>query len=408
VTTAGPSGSPGRLVPLEALRGGAAIIVVLHHFVLAFLPRYIGLTPGVDPAVDLIGSPLFVFLNGTGMVVIFFVLSGYVLAQRGLRANPVRSLLDAAIKRWFRLTPMILASVLLSWALFHWHLYAFEAAARDSHSDWLLHFSYSELTQADTPSLAFAVSQGLWGCLVRGESSLDSSLWTMNVEFVGSFIVFALALLLQPGWRRGLPVLLVGAGCWLLLRRPWLFPFIAGFGACLLPVRTWRLSAWTTGALTLLGLYLAGFAIPTFGATPGRPAGAYAWMGGIGSRFATDPRGAQIALVCGAGALVLLLVCVSDNCLSRRLTGRVARAIGAASFPLYAVHVLIIDSAASAVYARLGGSRVGLAGAAVALVVTLVPLVWVLARFDRWWLAVLRRFGWDRSHRPHRGIMPVP
>ena len=71
---------------LRHLRGCAAVLVVLCHFTLAFMPQYIGLTPDVDVTRDLIGSPVFVFLNGTAMVVIFFVLSGYVLAQKGLRA----------------------------------------------------------------------------------------------------------------------------------------------------------------------------------------------------------------------------------------------------------------------------------------------------------------------------------
>src|SRR4051794_27094902 len=125
MATGETSASVGKLVSLEALRGCAAIIVVLCHFTLAFMPQYIGLTPDVDVTRDLIGSPVFVFLNGTAMVVIFFALSGYVLAQKGLRTDASAELLHAAIKRWFRLTPLIMASTLISYTLFRSDLYAF-------------------------------------------------------------------------------------------------------------------------------------------------------------------------------------------------------------------------------------------------------------------------------------------
>jgi peptidoglycan/LPS O-acetylase OafA/YrhL len=383
------SATIGKLVPLEALRGCAAVLVVLSHFTLAFMPQYIGLTPDVDLERDMIGSPVFVFLNGTAMVVIFFVLSGYVLAQRGLRAAAPRALLDAAIKRWFRLTPLILVSTLISYGLFRTGCYAFEDAARFSHSDWLVHFSYGGFAQHDRPSLPFALWQGLWGVLLAGDSSLDSSLWTMQIEFIGSFIVFGLALLLRPKYRRLLAVILVGLSPVLIVWRPWYFPFILGLAACLAPLRGRELPAWLAIGLTIVALYLAGFLV-RYGA-PG-PNGAYAWISRITPAGLPDPRLSQIVVVCGAGALLLLIVFATENAVSRSFSPRVARILGAASFPLYVAHVLIIDSFSSRAYAALGGTWRGLIAAAAALIAALVPLVWVLSIFDQWWLGVLRRW----------------
>lgn len=396
------SPAPGKLVPLEALRGCAAVIVVLHHFVLAFLPAYIGLTPDVDPARDLIGSPLYVFLNGTGMVVIFFVLSGYVLAQKGLRRDAPAALLDAAVKRWFRLTPLILASVMISYALFHWGCYAFEDAARLSGSDWLRHFSYGGLSQHDRPSLRRALGQGLWGTLIKGDASLDSSLWTMNIEFVGSFMVFALALLLRPPHRLVLPAVLCVLAPFLIVKRPWLLPFAAGVAACLLPLRGRRLPTWAALALTAAGLFLAGFAVP-YGANA--PGGAYAWVGRIIPAGLPEPRASQLVVVCTAGALLLLIVFATENVVSRCFPDRIARSLGSASFPLYAIHVLIIDSVASQAYAGLGGSWRGLGAAALVLVGTALPAVWALSASDQWWLGVLRRWrivAPERNRHPDR------
>jgi peptidoglycan/LPS O-acetylase OafA/YrhL len=379
----------GKLVPLEALRGCAAIIVVLHHFVLAFLPRYIGLTPSVDPARDLIGSPLYVLLNGTAMVILFFVLSGYVLAQKGLRDGASRALLDAAIKRWFRLTPLILVSVLISWALFHTGLYLFDDAAAFSGSEWLSRFSYGNLGQGDRPALLFAVREGLWGVLFNGDYALNSSLWTMRFEFIGSFVVFGLALFLRTPYRAVVPIMLVVAGVVLIRFSPWLFPFVLGVAACLLPLRHRELPPWATGLLAVAGLYLAGFAIPS---ATNQPAGAYAWVNDLPmfGRPATTP--VRMVVVCGAGAWLLLILFATDNAVSRRFSGRWAKAVGAASFPLYVLHVLIIDSFSSWAYAALGGGWIGLVVAALVLVVTLVPLVWLLSMVDRWWVGTLRRW----------------
>lgn len=408
--TRAPAADPrtpgGRLVSLEALRGCAAVIVVLHHFVLAFLPRYIGLTPDVDTKRDLIGSPFFVFLNGTGMVVVFFVLSGYVLAQKGLRDNAPALLLDAAIKRWFRLTPLILAAALLSYGLFRCGCYRFEDAAALSGSDWLRHFSYGMHSQHDHPALLLALRQGLWGTLLRGDASLDSSLWTMNIEFVGSFVVFGLALLLRPPCRRVLPFVLLGLAPLLIVRWPWMFPFVLGVGACLLPLRGRRLPAWVAIPLTVGGLYLAGCAVE-YGA-PG-PGGAYAWVRRITPSGLINPAVSQIVVVCAAGALLLMIVFATENAVSRWFSGRVARALGAASFPLYVVHVLIINSFSARAYAAAGGSWRGLLAAALTLIAIVAPMVWVLSVFDKGWLRLLRRWpaaplpvrapGWRSAHR---------
>jgi hypothetical protein len=52
-------------IPLEAVRGIAAIVVVLNHSILAFLPKYYGLgaIPMGGPQ-SLQGSLAYVFING--------------------------------------------------------------------------------------------------------------------------------------------------------------------------------------------------------------------------------------------------------------------------------------------------------------------------------------------------------
>ena len=104
ILKAGGAEAAGKIIPLEALRGAAALVVVVHHFVLGFLPFYHGILPGTLSDLALAGSSAFVMINGTGAVIVFFVLSGYVLSLKGRRPDAVSAILDTALKRWLRLT----------------------------------------------------------------------------------------------------------------------------------------------------------------------------------------------------------------------------------------------------------------------------------------------------------------
>lgn len=83
--------SHGRLPALDGLRGLAAIVVMLSHVVLAGVPaiRFAdalgGDPPGVARWFD--RTPLAVFWAGPELVIVFFVLSGFVLT-RALAARP--------------------------------------------------------------------------------------------------------------------------------------------------------------------------------------------------------------------------------------------------------------------------------------------------------------------------------
>jgi peptidoglycan/LPS O-acetylase OafA/YrhL len=71
-----------KIYALEAVRGLASILVFFHHFILGFLPQYHGVLAGTNGSQALIGSVFFAFINGTAAVVLFFVLSGFVLSYK--------------------------------------------------------------------------------------------------------------------------------------------------------------------------------------------------------------------------------------------------------------------------------------------------------------------------------------
>jgi peptidoglycan/LPS O-acetylase OafA/YrhL len=111
-----------RLPELDALRGLAALIVLVHHAVQLF--------PRIDhPSIPGVGllrytlihlTPLRIFEFGRPAVLFFFVLSGYVLTRALLKAGSP-GLLAFAAQRTVRLGLPVVVSVLLSvglWALF--------------------------------------------------------------------------------------------------------------------------------------------------------------------------------------------------------------------------------------------------------------------------------------------------
>ncbi|MGA7805251.1 acyltransferase family protein, partial [Bradyrhizobium sp.] len=103
---------------LEALRGVAALIVVIFHAVGGRSPTPALLNnPSVDGVANLILTSLF---PGTGAVALFFVLSGFVL---GANVQPSGALspkfyVAFAIRRLFRLMPSLWLSLALAMALF--------------------------------------------------------------------------------------------------------------------------------------------------------------------------------------------------------------------------------------------------------------------------------------------------
>jgi hypothetical protein len=124
---------PRKLYPtsyLDGLRGVAALIVVIHHYAYEFT--------SISPEGWHTGEPGthdYIFLmpivraihSGRFMVVIFFVISGYVLSYRGLQlaregktTQLFESLSSSVFRRWIRLHLPVIASTLVGFFLARW------------------------------------------------------------------------------------------------------------------------------------------------------------------------------------------------------------------------------------------------------------------------------------------------
>lgn len=275
-----------RFIPgLESLRGLAALFVCLFHTGRIKLDG-----TNIIP----VHSWLNVFFNGHGAVVLFFVLSGFVLrlslASQWRQPEPSVAA-GYLVARFFRLFPVIVATVLL------------RAAVR-----WI----------CDAKSISLVD-------LFRNATLLDISLngvfWTLQVEVFGSLLVLA-AFLMER--RTNIRVVIVVTAALLplsFLGHHWslflylLYPFMFGYLLAAMPPVVARGGAYA-GVLLLIAL--AGY----YGAA----AKGYIFWGWL--------------LLLASVSATMIVGVLSTRRYSRALEWRPMRALGLLSYSFYALHTI--------------------------------------------------------------------
>jgi peptidoglycan/LPS O-acetylase OafA/YrhL len=362
-----------RDVSLDAMRGIAALAVFGWHSMLAFYPLssgYLGATPIAESARS---QFWFVAVHGAGAVAFFFVLSGFVLTRLSLTTGRTDVLVRGLIKRWPRLAGPALIAVLGSWLLFAVGGYFYAPAAALTGSSWFARFGGALSGASFQPSFVGAFLQGAVLTFLRGDSTYDSSLWTMAYEFYGSLMVYALAFLLatRPAFRTRL-IVVAGAGVACGAANPALIPFVAGFAlAAFLPRQGLKVSA-------PIGAVAATVALLGCGYTQGA-------LGFYAPLTAIWPTWLPIPYLYAAAATLLITAAEGWSGLRRLLSRPWGRACGELSFPFYLVHVPILCSAGAYAFLVTGSAPAAIAAT---LAVSLVAAT-ALALFSRWWLARL-------------------
>jgi peptidoglycan/LPS O-acetylase OafA/YrhL len=331
--------SAHRLRALDGLRGVAAVVVVIHHSLLAvpvFAAPYYNLRPVTGTgsfAWLMTHTPLHLVWAGTEAVYVFFVLSGLVLTLPMLREQPDPWRVYYA-RRLIRLYLPVLAAVAFG-------LLMVTVVARPDTaglSRWL----------QERPATVTPVGTLRDTTLVFGVSRLISPLWSLQWEVLFS-LALPLYVLVAVRFRRLLAVKVVGilslvtvgalAGAGFLLYLPM---FAAGVLLAVnfdrLRTRTARLRDSTWWALTIAAALLcSGY-----------------WM-----LLAVDPGKRALALtqpliLLAAAALVVIATAWSR---ARRLfESRPIQWLGAISFSLYLVHEPIVIASGFLFGPDLGGA----------------------------------------------------
>lgn len=377
--------SKQKVIPLEALRWIACFIEILYHFTLSFMPALI-YQPGVHQYAFegwLIGTPLYAFTNGFGMVMVFFILSGYVLSLKGLAPQPERKLLETALKRYARFFPLILFSLLISYLLFRFNLLYYNESGMLSGSFWLQNeFFYN----TSPPTIRDVFSGAFSGVILFGDERFNTVLWTMNVEFVGSLIVLFLAFFLSPQRKKWLLLLIPLTIIFIFLSEDYFYSpryylgFLIGFSGVLFRFDTYQFRKIPTTLLLVLSIYFIGFQHNT---------GCYAWLyTASNSNFLFNW---QIGMN-NAGGFLLLIVFSSENYISRFFRKDIFSFFGNLSFPVYLTHTLIITSLSSWVYIKVGGGSTGILMAALAFFPACLLIAVPISYVEQKWLSYLSSF----------------
>lgn len=183
---AAPPRSGGHLAALDGVRGIAALVVLVHHWFNALAMS----REARRPLFEGFAAP---FVNGQGAVVVFFVLSGYVLAQSLARG---RGPIDWPVfytKRVFRIHPPYLFALLFAWFASFAYARDIDAGSGLAHVMWQMaqvHLTPGELG-------LYALFPGSAG----GQLSVGG---TLRVEMIFSLLLPLLALAARPAY--GIPL----------------------------------------------------------------------------------------------------------------------------------------------------------------------------------------------------------
>jgi peptidoglycan/LPS O-acetylase OafA/YrhL len=330
--------SENRLIPLEAFRGIAAFIVLIHHYFLAFSPYTTGFLEISRNNESLIGQSYFAFLNGTAAVIFFFTLSGFVLCWSYFNHENPRKLFHASIKRFPRLVAIVTITTISSFILFKFDLYYFHEASKLSLSPWLGSFSFSGWTTQFEPNFLKALIQGLT-TFFTGQKTYNPVLWTMKPEFFGSMVVFILAYFISIvlGYRHLLFTFIILAFLAICFSKN-IFPFIVGtFLSAYLAKNKSQITFTTALTFNFIGLYMLGYLIPEK---------AYAWASIIPSSLKNHFQTSFHTL----GSIFIIYATMANQRLFQNLNGRFFKLLGKLSFSIYLIHFLVICSVSSYVF----------------------------------------------------------
>jgi peptidoglycan/LPS O-acetylase OafA/YrhL len=357
---------------LEGLRGVASLNVVIGHFLFMFFPYLANDVRPVAGAVarygfeDVIRFPPFTFLYlADSAVLLFFTLSGYVLVRRFYLSPGFQDFGPAAVKRYIRLGLPVGVSVMLSWMMLSLGAYDSGLPAQVGSAGWV--------TAVYPTSVSFigAVFRASIGAILYGRIDLNGPLWTIQVELIGSILLFACYALFGTRskfflvlWFLFLSLVLAGKGAGVLY-----YAAILGGSFLHLFERQLRMIRWLPTACLLLGLIGISFSFaPVFAPLAAVP------LPNL-SPYGPDLRDAHILFYHTIGAILLVAGVIGSPRAAWFLTRPVFIHLGRLSFAIYLLHfplLLVLTFHLAAFGQHLGMNYVSYAW--ISFVITMIVL----------------------------------
>ncbi len=379
---------------MDGLRGLAALQVLLLHYTAAFLPVTARVAGGTHYAweQELSRSPAFVLIDGYSAVYLFFIMSGFVLAASFTRSQS--GFFSLAAKRFARLFLPVFFALCIALLLLLWLPDAPRQATMWSQSAWLAGLAQGPWS-AGVVAKDLLVSSMLvgyegtsvfagwamlppWLAVAPIAHALNAPMWTLHVEFWGSMLVLAAAMLRRNLSRGWFWIIFFGAGLALGPGHFWLFLF----GFLLYEVRKpllalARFEAQVLGAMLIVaGLYIcASKDVSAVSAL--LSLGSAIWIAGAVDTFHGQSQ---------FGASVVFLGVMICPAVRDAMNARAIQWMGKVSFSVYLLHFPVMLTLGCSVFALLAPISNGfacLAGAVVGAVVTFISAAVFERRVDR-------------------------
>ncbi|MPW44016.1 acyltransferase family protein [Acinetobacter guerrae] len=311
-----------KLNAVESIRGLACLAVVFSHLSLSFYP-YLHHFDEHDVARNawvhfIHHSPFAFWYSGTAAVYVFFVLSGFILSYVVCNSRNMQMKLQSMmVKRYPRLAIPALGSCILLWAALQ-----FSDIDSSQVQYWLKVLATQDI------GFAQAVYEGTIGSFLFAESSLNWVLWTMQVELLGSFLLFGLLYIYSLDKRLFLPLVLLFPTTSIFFQSQELYLGLLCFliGSLIYFYGQVIRSSIFAIFLLALGLYLAGVH---------NNSSAYYWIYSL--------VGERTYEYCNFVAGILIVYSILMNpMLSKKLDNRVCVYLGKLSFSIYLLHLLLM------------------------------------------------------------------
>lgn len=327
-----------KLSYLEALRGCAALIVVMTHFAAAFTPFAV-FGPPYEPHYAfehlLTSTPLSLTVAGHFAVCLFFVLSGYVLSLPYVGGESERkndSLVAAIIKRPIRLGGLVMTTMFLSVVLSESGMYHNQTASSISGSQpWFSNFFSEALYHSPKELVCAALLPFSEGYIY------NPPLWTIEKELYGSFLTYGFLILFRQSKLRFLAYLAAIT----LFRDSLYHGFLVGILVAdfqksnpAIWLSLMRTHLWAI--VLVLGIFFA--SVPNYSESSKSTSWVYSWLPEI--QFV----GGGYAML---GATFFFLGVLLSQKIQRVLAGTALTFLGKVSFAVYAVHFLVLASVTS-------------------------------------------------------------
>ncbi|MGF1737234.1 acyltransferase family protein [Photobacterium satsumensis] len=321
--------SNNQLYYLDSLRGIAAICVVISHCFLWFLPgMHTGLSPEGSISNLVFNSPFTFFYKGGSAVLLFFVLSGYVLSFCCISKNLDSGYIQkSAAKRYLRLGIPVAGSIVISYFLVLSNTLIIDTLDLNNISNFQLFYT--------------ALKSAIFGAMLYGDGTFNYVLWTISVEYYGSLLVFGFLLLVGNDLYK-IRYLSAFIGIALMVNEnPMLINyglFFVGVFLSTFEIRKNNKLSSNVAAISILclGLYFLGYRAESESYfTLAKVLGAFQYTFNFPIQWPT--------FIPAVGSILILSTILINDSLLSLLNNRLFLLIGKLSFSIYLLHALILS-----------------------------------------------------------------